>query len=244
MKKNLILNAQKVLRLSQQDIISAWKKDWRDHSVCHWILEALLKNKSLKVQIVVSALDAGAGAAGDQYSFGSGAVRTFGLLEYYMTHDVDTDELLDDADGQRAEALSRLYIAPFVYTDQIPEDKTIEGETYKWPQLPEEGKTATLKQRTLTREKPQNGLIGHPFYATINASGYVYDRVECAPANHAKVMIVDDEVCIIGSDNLYPGFLSEFNNLIEGEFVNELLTEYWEPLWKYSSPFAYNGVQP
>ncbi|WP_318519523.1 phospholipase D-like domain-containing protein [Photobacterium leiognathi] len=244
MKKNLILNAQKVLRLSQQDIISAWKKDWRDHSVCHWILEALLKNKSLKVQIVVSALDAGAGAAGDQYSFGSGAVRTFGLLEYYMTHDVDTDELLDDADGQRAEALSRLYIAPFVYTDQIPEDKTIEGETYKWPQLPEEGKTATLKQRTLTREKPQNGLIGHPFYATINASGYVYDRVECAPANHAKVMIVDDEVCIIGSDNLYPGFLSEFNNLIEGEFVNELLIEYWEPLWKYSSPFAYNGVQP
>ncbi|WP_061011228.1 phospholipase [Photobacterium leiognathi] len=241
MKKNLILNAKKVLRMSQQDIISTWKKDWRDHSVAQWIIEALLKNKELEVQLVVSPLDAGAGALGDQYSFGSGAVRTYGLLEYYMTHDVDTDELLDDSDGQRAEALTRLYVAPFTFTDKIPDGDFIEGKTYKWPKLPPEGRTATLKQAPLSEEPPHNGIIGHPFYATINASGYFYDRVGSAPGNHAKIMIVDDEVCIVGSDNLYPGNLSEFNNLMEGDFVDELLNEYWNHLWKYSSPHAYNG---
>ena len=241
MKKNLILNAKKVLRMSQQDIISAWKKDWRDHSVAQWIIKALLKNKELEVQLVVSPLDAGAGAKGNQYSFGSGAVRTYDLLEYYMMHDVDTDELLDDSDGQRAEALTRLYVAPFTFTDKLPDGDFIEGKTYKWPKLPPEGRTATLKQAPLSEEPPHNGIIGQPLYTAINASGYFYDQVSSSPGNHAKIMIVDDEVCIVGSDNLYPGNLSEFNNLIEGHFVDELLTEYWNHLWKYSSPHAYNG---
>lgn len=241
MKKNLILNAKKVVRMSQQDIVSAWKKNWKDHSVCQWIIEALLKNPELEVQVVVSPLDAGAGAAGDQYSFGSGAIRTFGLMKYYMTHDVDTDELLDDSDGKRADALTRLYIAPFYYTDQVPDDKQVEGETYKWPKLPPEGRTASLKQRTLAEEPPHHGIIGHPFYATINASGFFFPRVGAAPGNHAKIMIIDDEACIVGSDNLYPGNLTELDNLIEGDFVQELLDNYWNPLWKYSSPHAYNG---
>lgn len=241
MKKNLILNAKKVVRMSQQDIISAWKKNWKDHSVAQWIIEALLKNEDLQVQVVVSALDAGAGAAGDQYSFGSGAIRTFGLLKYYMTHDVATDKLLDDTDGKRANALNRLFVAPFTFTDKVPEGDFIEGKTYKWPKLPPEGRTSTLKQPPLSEKPPHHGIIGHPFYATINASGFFYDRVDCAPGNHAKIMIVDDEVCIIGSDNLYPGNLSEFNNLMEGDFVDELLNEYWNPLWKYSSPHAYTG---
>jgi murine toxin len=241
MKKCLILNAKKIVRMSQQDIISAWKKNWKDHSVAQWIIEALLKNKDLQVQVVVSAINAGAGAAGDQYSFGSGAIRTFELLQYYMTHDVDTDKLLDDSDGKRANALTRLFVAPFTFTDKVPDGDFIEGKTYKWPKLPPEGRTATLRQPLLTEEPPHNGIIGHPFYATISASGYFYDRVDCAPGNHAKIMIVDDEICIIGSDNLYPGNLSEFNNLMEGDFVDELLTQYWNPLWKYSSPHAHTG---
>ncbi|UDN35095.1 hypothetical protein [Proteus sp. NMG38-2] len=45
MKEYLIKNAKKKIRMSQQDVVSAWKKIWKDHPVCHWIIEALLKIK-------------------------------------------------------------------------------------------------------------------------------------------------------------------------------------------------------
>jgi murine toxin len=55
-------------------------------------------------------------------------------------------------------------------------------------------------------------------------------------------MIVDDEVYVVGSDNLYPGFLSEFNYLVEGTAaVRELIASYWTPLWEYSGPHCVTG---
>lgn len=242
MKEQLIKNAKKSIKMSQMDLVSAWKKYWSDHVVCQWILEALLANPQLKVQVVVSPLDAGAGAEGDQYSFGSGAVRTYALMQYYMTHDVATDRPLPDPEGKRAAALTRLEIAPLYYTDKVPTDKTIEGATYKWPDLSQEGYTATLKQPPLSEKPPSKGEIGSAARAVINASGYIYDKVPSAPGNHAKIMIVDDEAYVIGSDNLYPGFLSEFDYLVEGQdAVNELLRSYWEPLWRYSGPHRINA---
>ncbi len=237
MKEYLIKNAKRSIKMSQMDIVSAWKKNWSDHHVCIWVLEALLATKDLHVQIVVSPLDAGAGAGGDQYSFGSGAVRTFALMKYYMTHDVATDALIADPTGTRAEALSRLQIAPFYFTDQIPPGHDIEGQTYQWPELTTEGYTATLKQPPLSEIPPAHGVIGSAAQSVINASGYINPRVPSAPGNHAKIMIIDDEAYVVGSDNLYPGFLSEVNYLIEGpKAVQELLTSYWDPLWKFSSP--------
>lgn len=237
MKEQLIRGAKKNIKMSQMDLVSAWKKYWSDHVVCQWILEALLANPELKVQVVVSPLDAGAGAEGDQYSFGSGAVRTYALMRYYMTHDALTDAPLPDPEGKRAAALARLEIAPLYYTDRVPGEKTIEGDTYKWPDLSPEGYTATLKQSPLSDKPPSRGEIGSAARAVINASGYIYDRVPSAPGNHAKVLIVDDEAYVIGSDNLYPGFLSEFDYLVEGkDAVDELLRSYWEPLWRYSGP--------
>jgi murine toxin len=239
MKERLIKGANHSIRMSQMDLISAWKKNWSDHHVCQWLIEALLANKDLTVQVVVSPLDAGAGAEGDQYSFGSGASRTFDLIEYYMTHDAQTDRVLDDPDGARAEALQRLFVAPMYYTDLVPEELTVEGETYHWPDLPVEGYTATLKQPPIDEYPPAKGVIGSAAWSVINASGYVYERVPSAPGNHAKVMVVDDEAFIVGSDNLYPGNLSEFNFLIEGApAVEDMLTSYWQPLWQYSGPHA------
>ncbi|ACU72983.1 phospholipase D/Transphosphatidylase [Catenulispora acidiphila DSM 44928] len=239
MKKQLILNAKRSIKMSQMDLISAWKKNWSDHVVCQWVLEALLANKSLKVEVVVSPLDAGAGAEGDQYSFGSGAVRTFDLLKYYMTHDVATDAVLPDPGGARKEALKRLFVAPFYYTNLVPPGDNIEGDTYKWPNLPKEGYTATLKQPPLSEEPPKHGVIGSAAMSVLNASGYIYNKVPSAPGNHAKLMIVDDEAYVVGSDNLYPGSLAEFDYLIEGpDAVSELLKVYWEPLWRYAGPHA------
>ena len=242
MKEKLIKGAQRKICMSQMDLISAWKKNWSDHVVCQWIMDALRANTNLTVEVVVSPLDAGAGAEGDQYSFGSGAGRTFDLIKYYMTHDAASDAVLDDRDGARAKALKRIRVAPFYFTDQVPADRNVEGSTYKWPELPSEGKTASLKQPPLSARPPRNGVIGSAAMSVINASGYIYDKVPSAPGNHAKVMIIDDEAYVIGSDNLYPGSLSEFNYLVEGrDAVNALIDTYWKPLWQYSSPHGISG---
>ena len=241
MKENLIKNAERVIKMSQMDLISAWKKNWSDHVVCHWIMEALLANKNLKVEVVVSPLDAGAGAEGDQYSFGSGAIRTFELISYYMTHNLDDTPIMEGV-NERNNAMTRLFVAPLYYTDQGIDGKTKEGDSYKWPNLPKEGYTATLKQKSIKEKPPEKGVIGSAGMSVVKASGKVFKKVESAPGNHAKIMIVDDVSYVVGSDNLYPGFLSEFNYLIEGEeAVNEMVKSYWEPLWQYASPHIVNA---
>ena len=245
MKQTLILSAKRSIKMSQMDLISAWKKNWSDHVVCQWLIQALLANPNLQVQVVVSPLDAGAGAQGDQYSFGSGAIRTFELIKYYMYHDVATDQPISDPNGTRANALNRLFVAPFYYTDQVPPTDNIEGDTYKWPDLSKEGYTATLKQPPLSVKPPKQGVIGSAAWAVVDASGYIYPKVKSAPGNHAKIMIVDDSAYVVGSDNLYPGFLSEVDYLIEGDYaVGEMLNSYWNQLWKYSGPHSISGQGP
>lgn len=242
MKETLIKQARRKICMSQMDLVSAWKKNWSDHVVCKWVMEALRGNPELTVEVVVSPLDAGAGAEGDQYSFGSGAVRTYELIKYYMTHDVETDAALPDPDGVRADALKRIRVAPFYFTDQVPAERSAEGFTYKWPDLPTEGYTATLKQPPLSERPPSRGVIGSAALSVINASGSIYNKVPSAPGNHSKLMIIDDQAYVIGSDNLYPGSLSEFNYVVEGkDAVSALIDSYWKPLWQYSSPHGFSG---
>lgn len=58
-------------------------------------------------------------------------------------------------------------------------------------------------------------------------------------ANHAKLWMVDERAFYIGSDNIYPHNLQEFGYLVESPpLARQVLSAYWEPLWKYSSPFA------
>lgn len=76
--------------------------------------------------------------------------------------------------------------------------------------------------------------------STIEGSGFIYPKVPAARENHAKLMIIDDELYVVGSDNLYPGHLSEFNYVVEGKkAVEELITKYWQQVWKYSSPHVF-----
>jgi murine toxin len=236
MKEFLIKKAKRKIRISQQDLVSAWKSTWSEHKVCRWLIEALLSNPDLEVQIVVSPLDGAAGAAGDQYSFGSGAKRTYELFKYYLTHDEKTDEIISDPTENRISALKRLKIAPLFFTDKVPSNLCVEGETYKWPEAEEGSYTATLKEMPLEKEPPKKGKIGHPLMAVLKGSGLLYPKVSPAPGNHAKITIIDDELFVIGSDNLYPGYLSEFNYVVEGEeAVTYFINSYWNSLWKYSS---------
>ncbi|MFY0579753.1 hypothetical protein ACN28S_40815 [Cystobacter fuscus] len=240
MKQTLIMGARRSLKLSQMDLISAWKKNWQSHVVCHWLMDALLLNKELVVQVVVSPLNAGAGAEGDQYSFGSGACRTFELIQYYSMYGLDDKPLGDVV--ERLEALDRFHIAPFYFTN-VPKDKATEGGSYHWPQLDPKGWTQTVRQPSLKDQPPRKGVIGDAVEAVKMGSGKYskYKKVPSAPGNHAKIMIVDDESYVVGSDNLYPGFLSEFNYLIEGqEAVGDLLESYWKPLWWHSGQHCVN----
>ena len=85
---------------------------------------------------------------------------------------------------------------------------------------------------------PEAGRIGSAVKAVMAGAGKG-GAVASAPGNHAKIMIVDDELYVVGSDNLYPGFLAEFNFLVEGkEAVNDMLGTYWNQLWRYSGPHA------
>jgi phosphatidylserine/phosphatidylglycerophosphate/cardiolipin synthase-like enzyme len=55
------------------------------------------------------------------------------------------------------------------------------------------------------------------------------------PGNHAKALMTDDELVLIGSDNMYPSPLAEFSFIIEGnEAAAKFREEYWDKLWKYS----------
>lgn len=69
-----------------------------------------------------------------------------------------------------------------------------------------------------------------------------------SPANHAKFYMADDQICYIGSDNLYPNSNPEFGYLIENGDGNfeKLKTLYWDQLWQYSKEHAIttNGVDP
>jgi len=54
------------------------------------------------------------------------------------------------------------------------------------------------------------------------------------PANHAKFYVADDDVCYVGSDNLYPNSNAEFGYLVEGRVVEALLEDYWNLVWYHS----------
>jgi phosphatidylserine/phosphatidylglycerophosphate/cardiolipin synthase-like enzyme len=66
-------------------------------------------------------------------------------------------------------------------------------------------------------------------------------------ANHAKVYIIDDTNCFVGSDNFYVSGtlhgLQEFGYLIEGEAVKTFIADYWDNLWRNSSPYCERATQ-
>ncbi|MGC2234929.1 MAG: hypothetical protein WA584_02040 [Pyrinomonadaceae bacterium] len=49
--------------------------------------------------------------------------------------------------------------------------------------------------------------------------------------NHSKMVIVDDSLCYIGSDNAYPSFNQEFGIWIDDQpSIQSLITNYWDGL--------------
>lgn len=71
-------------------------------------------------------------------------------------------------------------------------------------------------------------------------SGYPGGRREGIP-NHAKLVMIDDSVFYIGSQNQYKCNLNEFGIFAESrEKCGELKKAYWGPLWRYSCPDTFS----
>lgn len=55
--------------------------------------------------------------------------------------------------------------------------------------------------------------------------------------NHSKLVIVDDSVCYIGSDNAYPCYCQEFGVWIDDQAsLKSFLSNYWDGLWNFAKP--------
>ena len=70
-----------------------------------------------------------------------------------------------------------------------------------------------------------------------------YRRVDNTPgelplhANHSKLVVVDDALCYIGSDNLYPGYNEESGIWIDDQqAIQRFVDEYWTGLWQLAIP--------
>jgi hypothetical protein len=60
--------------------------------------------------------------------------------------------------------------------------------------------------------------------------------------NHAKVIVVDRSAFYVGSQNLYWAHLAELGYFVDNApAAEEFSTNYWDFLWKYSSPHAVSG---
>lgn len=205
-KQLIIKNAKRSLRICQQDLLFLSSASIEEHEVCHCIAEALLDRDELEVQIVVSPID-GSGA-GAQYSWGSGAIGTYQALAKLVQAKAESKE-------QASRALERLSVAPFCFTGVR---FRAEGRDYQWPKVPTSLQAFRFDPTvSLLRQNP-------------------FNKKPPAPGNHAKFYLADDRVYYVGSDNLYPHNLAEFGYLVEGDSVADVLKNYWNHVWYYSSP--------
>ncbi|WP_018653736.1 hypothetical protein [Actinomadura flavalba] len=207
----VIRGARRRLRICQQDLAFTGFVGEDAHEICQEIARALFATPALKVEIVVSPI--GAATHGAQYSWGFGASGTHALLKKFIRAHASSHGLEKSVD----DALRRLAVAPFCFTDV---EFTAEGKDYVWP------------------EAPATSVIGRfvPGAKTPTLANH-----QPAPGNHAKLFMADEEVCYVGSDNLYPHSLTEFGFLLEGSPVENLITDYWMHVWRYSSPHIVEG---
>ena len=55
--------------------------------------------------------------------------------------------------------------------------------------------------------------------------------------NHSKLIVVDDAICYVGSDNLYPSYNEESGIWIDDQqAIQRFVNEWWNGLWKFAAP--------
>jgi len=204
-----IENAEKLLCISQQDLLLPLPNLVTPHLVVDKLADALLRNDELEVRVVVSNKRGGSGTnayvTGDLSKLcnvGYGATGTY----RYVCERIDALAakvakarlMPEKAKALAKGARARLKVAPL----RTSAKDTQSEDEYTWP--------GDFKVKCVGATK----------------------TMLAAPANHAKVYIVDDRAFYFGSDNLYPNLNQEFGYLVEdGALTKQFIKEYWTKLW-------------
>lgn len=83
-------------------------------------------------------------------------------------------------------------------------------------------------------------LCKHVHFARLRASGSAAWASGMPYANHAKVVIVDDQAHYVGSQNLYDADLAEFGVIVDDQASTQrMVSEYWNKLAQFSLGTTY-----
>lgn len=246
LKRVMIADPQNTLiRMSQQDLVNAGNfgmvGQHSDHTICEAIGNRLVATpRGTSFHIVVSTRYA-QNSQGLSYSYGDGpreaaerisnTICGTGLTRF--TAWPDRLAILDigatPGNGvvhpiAKNQDDSYCTIAPLAFCNAL--GATRDRGTYVWPDA---------------KYVYESTYGNNRFWSKLDKS-----EAKMGPGNHAKVMLVSrgksdaTGLIMIGSDNMYPSPLSEFNFVIEGvEAVAAFREQYWDPLWKYSARLGF-----
>ena len=250
LKRHMINDTKNtIIRMSQQDLVNAGKfggMQASKHTICEILGKRLLKTpRGTAIQVVVSSRFT-QNSEGLAYSYGDGpreaAERISDTVVNVPQESEDIDDLpprlqILDLDAQPGSAPTHAIVrrsdpsfctvAPLAFCEA--RGTTRDRGSYVWPDA-----------------QYVNSMMGGLY-----ANGRYWNKADgrelrFGPGNHAKVMCVsegDDDstaLVMIGSDNMYPSPLSEFNFVIEGtEAIRAFRRQYWDRLWGYSARLGF-----
>ena len=236
-----------VIRMSQQDLVNAGNFSMAQNSY-HTICEAIGRRlqatpRGTSIQVVVSTRYA-QNSGGLSYSYGDGPREGAERIS-------DTIARVNQASSSVKNLPARLAVLGLSQQLQDAQVRAVAR--------PDDASFCTVAPLVFCAARGATRTRGS--YVWPDAR-YVYEKLygnnrfwdaekdtkeaKMGPGNHAKVMVVsrgeDDAtgLVMIGSDNMYPSPLSEFNFVIEGaEAVRAFRTQYWDNLWGYSARMGF-----
>ena len=245
--KRLMINDKNhtVIGMSQQDLVNDGvfgQAQGSDHVICEIIGNRLKSTpKGLAIQIVVSSRFT-QNCEGLAYSYGDGPREA-------------AERIANSAAGRLGlssfdKSQSRLAILHLSASPGSAQVNAIPSSTD--PSFCTVAPLAFCEARGATRNRgsyvwPDSSYKMERIYT----SGRFWNDEDAndlkfGPGSHAKILYVsegnDDAtgLVMIGSDNMYPSPLSEFNFVIEGpEAIKAFRQQYWDRLWGYSARLGF-----
>lgn len=246
--KRMMINdpTNTLIRMSQQDLVNAGyfgSMQKSQHTICE-ILGGRLRAipRGTAIQVVVSSRFS-QNSEGLAYSYGDGPREAAERIS-------DTIVGLTQASSSTREPPARLAALALsaspgsaeVHTIQSPDD----------PSFCTISPLAFCEARGATRDRGSYVWADAKYkMEKLYTNGRFWNDhdkrdLSFGPGNHSKVMCVsegDDDasgLVMIGSDNMYPSPLSEFNFVIEGvEAIRAFREQYWDRLWGYSARLGF-----
>lgn len=255
--KRLMINDKKnrFIRMSQQDLINSGffgGRQANEHTICEILGKRLKATPTgTAIQVVVSSRYS-QNSEGLAYSYGDGPREAAERISDTIVNvpQASTPWIYFYEESLRNSLPERLAILDL--SKSIGDADVHVIESRDTPSFCTVAPLAFCEARGATRDRGS--------YVWPDAK-YVWDRMygnnrfwndddekelKFGPGNHAKVMFVsenDDDatgLVMIGSDNMYPSPLSEFNFIIEGpEAIKAFREQYWDKLWGYSARLGF-----